>query len=275
MSGDQNTSDDPVRFRCDAGGPWVTAVMAQRDYEEQPESPDLGASVQLESEQSLVGPPGDRDALDSGYSPPDRPYAVDENGVTARGMREGDSLDERLRRERGDDTPDDTPDDITDVGRSGRIVLDGEGAALETRDAMDGVDVGIDGGAAGAEEAAVHVVDDPGAPVATEPSVAGSPALDDPELDAAVGDDPQADRARAQAARDVRADGDVFDPAGEAVAEGDDPTGGDRIGRGFDPARPRDPFDTDPATALDDAPDVGGAAAGASGRRDAGPEAWR
>jgi hypothetical protein len=220
--------------------------MAQRDYEEQPESPDLGASVQLESEQSLVGPPGDRDALDSGYSPPDRPYAVDEDGVTARGMREGDSLDERLRRERGDDTDD------TDADRSGRIALEGEGAALETQDAMDGVDVGIDGGAAGAEEAAVHVVDDPGAPVETEPSVAGSPALDDPELDAAAGDDPQADRARSQAARDVRADGDVFDPA-----------------------RPRDPFDTDPATAIDDAQDAGGAAAGASGSRDVGPDAWR
>jgi hypothetical protein len=259
--------------------------MVQRDYEEQPESPDLGASVQLESEQSLVGPPGDRDALDSGYSPPDRPYAVDEDGVTARGMREGDSLDDRLRRERSDDTTDGT----TDVDRSGRIALEGEGAALETQDAMDGVDVGIDGGAAGAEEAAVHVVDDPGAPVETEPSVAGSPALDDPELDAAVGDDPQADRARAQAARDVRAEGDVLDPvsAGEPVAEGsasargpgaaegDDPSGGDRTGRGSDPARPRDAFDSDPATALDDAQDAGGAAAGASGSRDVGPEAWR
>ncbi len=255
--------------------------MAQRDYEEQPESPDLGASVQLESEQSLVGPPGDRDALDSGYSPPDRPYAVDEDGVTARGMREGDSLDERLRRERGDEP--------ADADRSGRIALEGEGAALETQDAMDGVDVGIDGGAAGAEEAAVHVVDDPGAPVETEPSVAGSPALDDPELDAATGNDPQADRARAQAARDVRADGDVFDPAfagepvaegsesarGPGAAEGDDPTGGDRTGRGSDPARPRDPFDTDPATAIDDAQDAGGAAAGASGTGDVGPDAWR
>jgi hypothetical protein len=77
---------------------------------------------------------------------------------------------------------------------------------------MDGVDVGIDGGAAGAEEAAVHITDDPGAPVAMEPSVAGVPDLDDPELDRALGADPEADTAAAQAARDVRSDGDVFDP---------------------------------------------------------------
>jgi hypothetical protein len=155
--------------------------MAQRDYEEQPEAPDLGASVQLESEQHLAAP-GDRDALDAGYSPPDRPYLAEEDEVTARGMREGDSLDERLRRERGDDS--------VDADRSGRIGIADEGAALETPDAMDGVDVGIDGGAASAEEAAVHTVDDPAAPVATEPSVAGSPELDDPELDAALEADP-------------------------------------------------------------------------------------
>ena len=262
--------------------------MAQRDYEEQPEAPDLGASVQLESEETLAAPPGDRDGLDAGYAPPDRPYAVEEDGVTARGMREGDTLDQRLRRERGDDP--------VDVDRAGRITIADEGAGLETPDAMDGVDVGIDGGAAGAEEAAVHVVDGPGAPLETEPSVAGSPALDDPELDAVVGDDPLADEALLEAARDVRDDGDVFDPGRTdgPVAEGSeradhtaagggaggDPTGGDLTGRGADPARPRDPFDADPAQrpladSIDDAPETGGAAAGASGRQDAGPEAWR
>jgi hypothetical protein len=217
--------------------------MAQRDYEEQPEAPDLGASVQLESEEHLAAPAGDRDGLDAGYSPPDRPYLAEEDEVTARGMREGDSLDERLRRERGDDP--------VDADRSGRIGLAGEGAALETPDAMDGVDVGVDGGAAGAEEAAVHTTDDPARPVETEPSVAGSPDLDDPELDAALGADPEADRAAAQVARDVRADGDVFDP-GVPVADDGEETGADRIDR---------------------APESGGAAAGASGRQDAGPDA--
>jgi hypothetical protein len=73
---------------------------------------------------------------------------------------------------------------------------------------MDGVDVGVDGGAAGAEEAAVHEIDDAvigtGAPVETEPSVADVPALADPELEAALAaGDPQAERAREQAGRDL------------------------------------------------------------------------
>jgi uncharacterized protein DUF5709 len=223
--------------------------MAQRDYEEQPEAPDLGASVQLESEETLAAPAGDRDGLDAGYSPPDRPYLAESDEVTARGMREGASLDERLRSERGDEP--------VDADRSGRIAIADEGAALETPDAMAGVDVGIDGGAASAEEAAVHVTDDPGAPVEVEPSVAGSPELDDPELDAVLGADPESDEAATQAARDVRADGDVFDPGlpgGARAAE-----------RGAEPV----------AEGIDTDPESGGAAAGVDGRQDAGPDAWR
>lgn len=225
--------------------------MAQRDYEEQPEAPDLGASVQLESEEHLGAPAGDRDGLDAGYSPPDRPYLAEEDEVTARGMREGEPLDERLRAERGDET--------VDTERSGRIELAGEGAALETPDAMDGVDVGIDGGAAGAEEAAVHTTDDPGAPVETEPSVAASPELADPELENALEDDAEtdaaADDAQAQAARDVRADGDTFDP-------------------GLPGAPGTEQAEELAAERIDRQPGSGGAA-GVDGRRDAGPDAWR
>jgi hypothetical protein len=221
--------------------------MAQRDYEEQPEAPDLGASVQLESEEHLAAPAGDRDGLDAGYSPPDRPYLAEEDEVTARGMREGASLDERLRAENGDEP--------VDAERSGRIELADEGAALETPDAMDGVDVGVDGGAAGAEEAAVHTTNDPDAPVAMEPSVAGDPELDDPEVDEALAADPEAVDAAAQAARDVRADGEVFDPGlpGE-------PRAGER------PAEPA-------AERIDRDPESGGTA-GVDGRQDAGPDAW-
>jgi hypothetical protein len=220
----------------------VTAAMAQRDYEEQPEAPDLGASVQLENDEYLGGPPGDRDALDAGYVPPDRPYGLDEDGVTAREMREGETLDELLRRERGEE-------EEIDPDRAGRLTIEGEGAALETPDALEGVDVGIDGGAASAEEAAVHETDDPEAPLENEPSF----ALNDPGLDATLGDDPLAGEARVQAARDVGADGEVFDPGAESVAE------------------LRAAAGRDPAAVLDANRDAGGAAAPASGREDAGP----
>jgi hypothetical protein len=206
--------------------------MAQRDYEEQPEAPDLGASVQLESDQHMAAPPGDRDGLDAGYAPPDRPYVLDEDGVTARGMREGDTLDQRLRRERRTDPVD--PD------RAGRLERPGGGAALETPDDMDAVDVGIDGGAASAEEAAVHVTSDPAGPLETEPSLAGALALEDPELEAAVGDDGRAEQAIADAARDLDAE-----------------------------------RSSDAAARIDASRGADGAVAPASGRQDAGPDVWR
>lgn len=134
--------------------------MAQHDHEPQPEAPDLGASVQLESSQHLAAPAGDVDGLDAGYVPPDRPYALDRDTVTAAGMRAGETLDERLAAE----TPE-SPVGDDDPGRAGRLTVAGEGAALEIPDAMDAEDVGIDGGAASAEEAAMHEVHEvPGVP---------------------------------------------------------------------------------------------------------------
>ena len=126
--------------------------MAQRDYEDQPEAPDLGSAIQLETAESLVGPPGDTDALDAGYSPPDRPYALDDDELTVAGQREGETLDERLARE----VPEEVP---VDLDRAGRLADPKQLGVMERTDVMEGRDVGIDGGAASAEEAAVHVVD--------------------------------------------------------------------------------------------------------------------
>lgn len=177
----------------------------QHDYEEQPEAPDLGASVQLESSQHLAAPPGDRDGVEAGYVPPDRPYVLEDNSMTAAGMRRGDTLDERLAREVPEGEPGGDPD------RAGRIGIADEGIALETPDALAGVDVGVDGGAASAEEAAVHRVDGDSL-VDGEPSLEGVPALADPEVDALLAGDADGDggdgaaaaaKARADAARDV------------------------------------------------------------------------
>jgi hypothetical protein len=195
--------------------------MAQREYEEQPESPDLGASVQLESAEQLVGP-ADGDPLDAGYVPPDRPFGLEEDGVTARGMREGDTFEQRLAREQPEYQP-------VDVDRSGRLAAAGDG------DDMEAVDVGIDGGAASAEEAAVHETADPGQPEEVEPSLADLPELDDPELDRSLAEDPQAARAERAAARDGWRDG------------------------------------VDLAAGIDAVPDAAGSAAPASGRDDVGP----
>ncbi|UWE09565.1 DUF5709 domain-containing protein [Actinacidiphila bryophytorum] len=115
---------------------------------------------------------GIADVLDEGYSPPERPLGVDEIGTTAAEQQAGETLDERLPRERpdvgaspGDGLGDasDTDGELVDIEagelRSGRLVAPDEGVRGRL-DGMVGEDVGIDGGAASAEEAAVHVVQD-------------------------------------------------------------------------------------------------------------------
>jgi hypothetical protein len=118
------------------------------------------------------------DVLDEGYSPPERPRAVEDTGTTAAEQHDGESLDSRLARERPDTPPysgdglGDSPDSDgelldSEVGdaRSGRLVGPDEGTRdrdeATAGDGTAGEDVGIDGGAASAEEAAVHIVDDP------------------------------------------------------------------------------------------------------------------
>jgi hypothetical protein len=169
--------------------------MAQRDYEDQPEAPDLGAAVQLDTSDTLAGPAGDIDGLDAGYVPPDRPYVLDDDEVTAAGQLDGDSLDERLAREEPEDVP-------ADVDRAGRLADPEQLGAMERTDAMDAQDVGIDGGAASAEEAAVHVVDLGSAPDVDD---GGEPAVDDQAVAETLAADPDADAARVDAARDMRA----------------------------------------------------------------------
>lgn len=127
----------------------------------------------LEPEDTLLDR-GIPQVLDEGYSPPERPLAVDDFGTTAEEQHDRETLDERLPRE-WPDVPDgagpgdglgdasDTDGELIDIEagdeRSGRLVAPDEGAHGR-RDGMVGADVGIDGGAASAEEAAVHVVSD-------------------------------------------------------------------------------------------------------------------
>ncbi|MEV6796362.1 DUF5709 domain-containing protein [Streptomyces sp. NPDC051320] len=120
------------------------------------------------------------ETLDKGFSPPERPFGVNKAGTTAREQREGESLDERLSEEVPDaaESADDTGDGLgdapdtdgelvdTEAGaeRSGRLLAPDQGIERPIHDDVEGQDVGIDGAAASAEEAAVHVVDDPEQP---------------------------------------------------------------------------------------------------------------
>lgn len=129
---------------------------------------------------SLLADPGG-EPLDQGVAPPERWSAAMKFGSTADEQEAGESLDQLLAEEEPDasldDDDDDLPEDdededeadeyldglLLDDGpdpRAGRLVAEDEGAHPDEEADLVARDVGIDGGAASAEEAAVHVVED-------------------------------------------------------------------------------------------------------------------
>ena len=161
------------------------------------ESSDLDDYEVQEPSDSLSGDPG-YDPLDRGVAPPERWSAGMRYGVTANEQSDGESLDQLLAEEEPDDTADlteaaladadedDEDDDLAgfedadededeDVGdedvdglllddgpdpRAGRLVAEDEGAHPDEEADLVARDSGFAGGAATAEEAAVHVVEE-------------------------------------------------------------------------------------------------------------------
>jgi uncharacterized protein DUF5709 len=114
------------------------------------------------------------DVLDEGMSPPERPSRDVARGVTPREDAEGESLDDRLEQEEPDPSAEvdhtaeaqeeeltegegTDPSDGSEIGdeRTGRLTADPDDRDDDVAD-----DVGVDGAAASAEEAAVHTVDE-------------------------------------------------------------------------------------------------------------------
>ena len=110
---------------------------------------------------------GVSDVLDEGYTTPEHWSAAEGFGNTPAEMRQGEGLARKLAAEIPDVADDGTewqedPEEPREVGnrRAGRLVdanhgYDGEDEESDTL----GEDVGIDGGAAPAEEAAMHIID--------------------------------------------------------------------------------------------------------------------
>jgi hypothetical protein len=119
---------------------------------------NLDDDDQLTQEDTLIDR-GVDDLLDEGYSPPDR----------WKEPRDNETLDELLSEEEPDpamqlddpDEPDEQSgnDEVGDL-RAGRLVAPDEGFGEDTEKDLIGSEVGIDGAAASAEEAAVHVIAD-------------------------------------------------------------------------------------------------------------------
>ena len=127
-------------------------------------------SDQLTGEDTLAD--GDvEDQLDRGYSPPEKYSPAQGFGNTPYEEATGESLDQRVAQEVPEADPyaqaeaeADREQVAGEVGdeRAGRLVDPDEGLGEDVEKDLVGDDVGIDGAAASAEEAAVHVVpDDP------------------------------------------------------------------------------------------------------------------
>ena len=120
---------------------------------------------QLQPEDTLVDR-GLVDALDEGYSPPERWSPAEGYGNTPYEEEMGESLEQRLAQEEPEPDPyletegDDEP--MGEVGdrRAGRLVAEDYGVGEDTEQDMVAEDVGISGAGASAEEAAMHVIDE-------------------------------------------------------------------------------------------------------------------
>ncbi|HEY6795999.1 MAG TPA: DUF5709 domain-containing protein [Kineosporiaceae bacterium] len=144
--------------------------MSDGVYENEPLS-DNDSAIDLD--QVFGTDDGGDDAMDRSYSPPERPRELDAFGTTVAEQRQGETLDQRLAQEEpdpalavddevGDQREEDEFRAAAEVGdqRAGRLVDTDEGLGEDTEKDLVGRDVGIDAGAAGAEEAAMHVVPD-------------------------------------------------------------------------------------------------------------------
>ncbi|MFD5813331.1 hypothetical protein [Streptomyces sp. NPDC127038] len=84
------------------------------------------------------------DPFDDGWSPPERPLAVDHRGTTAREQREGESLAEKLAEERADPAMEerDEDDGLDEPEGEGGGLADGEVDAEDPAERILALDVG-------------------------------------------------------------------------------------------------------------------------------------
>lgn len=134
------------------------------------EAPDGSEQLDQTPEGDSLATGGGGDVLDEGIVPPDK-WSEDMREQLG-DHPENDTIDQRLRDEQPEVGLDDDGSsaefpqgDFLDDGevgteRSGRLAEPTAAGAPDTEPDLVSEDVGIDGGAAGAEEAAVHVVDE-------------------------------------------------------------------------------------------------------------------
>ena len=139
-----------------------TGETSREDYGEY----SVDDENQLQPEDTLVDR-GLDDALDEGYSPPEKWSPGEGYGNTPYEEQVGETLDQRIAQEEPEPDPyvaaEEGDEDVGgEVGdrRAGRLVAEDEGTHEDTESDLVAEDVGINGAGASAEEAAVHIIAD-------------------------------------------------------------------------------------------------------------------
>jgi hypothetical protein len=142
-------------------------MVDRRDADEWDDVEDDGV---IDPSDSLEDGP---DPLDTGIAPADRWAGANRFGTTPAEQRAGESIEALLAEEEPDVDPyAEDPDDEDELARrgyeteprSGRLVAADEGYGSDDETELVARDIGIDVGAASAEEAAIHIVEDPDGP---------------------------------------------------------------------------------------------------------------
>ena len=122
--------------------------------------------AQLSQADSLIDR-GVADPLDEGFVAPDHWSAAQRFGNTPAEMAQGETIDQRVAQEEPEPSSEPEPDwnpngEKRQVGskRAGRLVAPGDAMGADTESQAVASDVGISGGAASAEEAAMHIINE-------------------------------------------------------------------------------------------------------------------
>ncbi|KPI05982.1 hypothetical protein OV450_3857 [Actinobacteria bacterium OV450] len=147
----------------------MSSIESHGDEVYQPHEGDEPAEARPDLDNAL-DEPGLDEMLDTGYSPPERPLAVNDSATTAEGRLVGETLDQRLARELPEPDPDEpaweepadenAEDPQAGSVRAGRLAPEDE-AGPTRHVSVVAHDVGVNGGAASAEEAAMHIIEEP------------------------------------------------------------------------------------------------------------------
>lgn len=146
-----------------------------------------GDSNQLPGEDTMVER-GVDDGLDEGVTPPERPRPASAHfGETAWEESRGETLDQRVAQEEPEVWEvDAAPPAHRDELRAGRLVEDDDAVASGGTDTF-AQDAGVSGGAASAEEAAVHLLEEDVPDLAAEPRTADDDEVTSTDVGGAEG----------------------------------------------------------------------------------------